>query len=181
MTSDRSEELSRRAAATRFRLAHQALTDGLSRLLGASAGTAISDRERAASIAAEFWAGLHAAEPNDWAFVAREWSDGERDRISDVLHRLNAYLGPRSVWLSSGAREPQALALTSDLVLDNPFGFAALADSEVRLLDQETGAGMWLGRHTHTGLSATRFTWELNVWGEPWLSAATRTFREAAG
>jgi hypothetical protein len=96
------------------------------------------------------------------------------------VHRVGAYVGARPAWLVVPGREPQAVALTSDVVLDNPLGFAALADFELVLLDQRVPAGLWLGRHTHVpGPGLTRYSWELEVWGaEPWLSAATRALRE---
>jgi hypothetical protein len=76
-------------------------------------------------------------------------------------------------------REPQAAAVTVDAVLDNPLGFAALAeDYELVLSDAALPAGLWLGRHAHAPPTPPRYTWELEVWGtEPWLSAATRALR----
>jgi hypothetical protein len=66
----------------------------------------------------------------------------------------------------------------SEAVLDNPVGFAAAADHELRLLDQELPAGLLLDRRSHVhGPDVVRYTWELEVWGEPWLSAATRALR----
>jgi len=68
--------------------------------------------------------------------------------------------------------------LQVDAVLDNPLGFASLGEHEVRLLDHSVPAGLWLRRHSrHFGLGPARHTWQLEVWGEPWLSAATRALR----
>jgi hypothetical protein len=68
--------------------------------------------------------------------------------------------------------------LGSDAVLDNPLGFAAAGIGALRLLDRELPAGLWLVRRSHHyGPSTIRYRWELDVWGEPWLSAATRALR----
>jgi hypothetical protein len=65
-------------------------------------------------------------------------------------------------------------------VLDNPLGFATLAGHELLLLDRELPAGLWLWRRVHDDGAARGVTvaWELELWGEPWLSAATRAIRE---
>jgi hypothetical protein len=96
--------------------------------------------------------------------------------VSAVLHRAAALLGARACWWIVPGREPQAVPLAADAVLDNPFGFAALAEgAELVLLDRELPAGLWLGPPTEAGAPG----WELEAWGsEPWLSAATRAVRE---
>ena len=73
--------------------------------------------------------------------------------------------------------ERQAVPLESDAALDNPLGFASLAGHELWLLDREP-AGLSLVRHSHrVGPNAVRGMWELEVWGEPWLSVATCALR----
>lgn len=179
--TDRSEEMARRTADARFRVGRNAVSSALQRLLGDVAARPIEDRDRAAALTAEFWSSLRAAEPHDWEFIVHEWPTDDREAVSALLHRFSAHLGSRPVWLTLGAREPQAVAIASDSTLDNPIGFAALSDNELRLLDRDTAAGLWLGQHSHHGSSSTSFTWELNVWGEPWVTAAHATFRDAAG
>jgi hypothetical protein len=106
----------------------------------------------------------------------RSWPEGRRASIAAVLHHMGEMLGARALWLVIPGRPAQAVALDAETVLDNPFGFAALAEgAELVLLDRELPAGLWLGPPTEAGAPG----WELEAWGsEPWLSAATRAVRE---
>jgi hypothetical protein len=169
--------------ATHFLARRAELADGLARLLGprAAASVTLADAGPAAAVAAELRASHGDAEPHDWALVRHAWPAHEATVCADALHRLARNLGPRPVWLvGMSAHAPaQAAALDSEAVLDNPFGFAALAATddaagtdaaELRLLDRDVAAGLWLTRDAARG-------WELAVWGEPWLSATTRALR----
>jgi hypothetical protein len=186
MTSVRSDDITRRASDNRFRRGREALALELRRLLGERAAPEpLADPDAAAAIASDARAGHRAAEEREWARVRREWPADSREAVADLVHAVSDAVGPRPVWLVVPDREPQAVALTSDVVLDNPLGFAALSGSvlgsvELVVLDREVPAGLWLGRHVHVfGPDETRFTWELEVWGaEPWLSSATRALRE---
>jgi hypothetical protein len=179
--SDRSEEIARQAAATRFGLRRAELAADLSRLLGRHVRAEPSaDPAEGARLTAEFLAGRGAAAPNEWAIVSRHWGGDEADTLTATLHRLSYNLGSRPAWLLTADREPQAVLLQSDAVLDNPLGFAAVATDEVRLLDRDVTAGLWLLRHSHHFRAVAGYTWELNVWGEPWLSATTRALRRLA-
>jgi len=175
-----SDDSVRRASDARFRSRRAELTDALRALLGPRAGAEpIADADRAAALAAEARAGHREAGRQEWTVVRREWPRDDRARVVDLLHALGAYVGARAVWLIVPGREPQAVPLPSDAVLDNPAGFAALGDAELILLDASVPAGLWLGRHSHAGAATTAYSWELEVWGaEPWLSAATRALRE---
>lgn len=169
----------------RFRARRAEVAEGLARLLGPRDAVApLDDPAAVATVEAELLASHREAEPNDWALVRREWRAEAVADCADTLHRLAANLGPRAVWLVVPGREPQAVPISSDLVLDNPLGFAALvesADAELRLLDREVAAGLWLVRQgTYVG-AVVAHSWELDVWGEPWLSAATRALRGVGG
>ena len=85
----------------------------------------------------------------------------------DACHRLARNLGVRDAWLMAGDRTAQAETLRSDTVLDNPMGFAAVAGHQLRLLDSQVTAGLWLARLSHHFGAEVRFTWELDVFGEP--------------
>jgi hypothetical protein len=181
--SGREDELARRGEAERFRLRRAEVAEGLTALLGPRAGvTPLADAAAAAAVESEFAASHEAAEPNEWALVRREWPARDTEALSDTLHRLARNLGARPVWLVVPGRVPQGAVLTSDAVLDNPFGFAALAEGqapELRLLDREVAAGLWLVREGHRMGTVVVQEWSLDVWGEPWLSAATRSLRGA--
>jgi hypothetical protein len=182
--TDRSDDITRRASDNRFRRDREALNEALAGLLGARlAIEALSDADRAAAIAAEATAGHRAAEDHGWALVRHASPTDDRAALVALLHAIERRLESRAVWLVVPGREPQVVPLTSDVVLDNPLGFAALADFELVLLDQQVPAGLWVGRHVHdAGAGAVAHSWELEVWGaEPWLSAATRALREQGG
>ena len=167
----------RRASDRRFARQRADLTAALRGLLGVrEAVLPLSDADRAAALAAEARTAQRQGASHDWAMVRHRWPDRERAALADVLHALSALLGARASWLIVPGREPQAVALSSDDVLDNPFGFAALAgDPELVLLDRQLPAGLWLGPPANRADDG----WELEVWGsEPWLSAATRAIRE---
>ena len=176
---DRSDEIARRASRNRFRQRRAALAGELARLLGPrEAAEPVDDSERAAALSAAFVRDHAAAEAHEWARVARWWGADEAGDLADTLHRISRHVGPRAVWLLLREREPQAVGIASDAVLDNPLGFAALTGHELRLLDQDVPAGVWLLRHSYHSPGDTRYRWELEVWGaEPWLSAATRALR----
>jgi hypothetical protein len=169
----------RRASDRRFARARAELAERLRALLGPQAPEPLADADRAAALAAEARAGHRAAGERPWALVRHAWPDDHRAGVVHVVHALSALAGPRAAWLIVPGREPQAAAVASDAVLDNPLGFAALAeDGELVVLDAELPAGVWLGRPPLTPPAPRR--WELEVWGaEPWLSAATRALREA--
>ena len=180
MEIDRQAEMARQAvAAHRFGLQRAEFAADLRRLLGAGAALEpLGDRGRAAALSAELAASLRAAEQYDWGVVTREWAGVEADAMTETLHRLAGNLGARAVWMLTSHEEPQAVELASDAVLDNPLGFAAAGVGALRLLDRELPAGLWLVRRSHHyGPSTIRHRWELDVWGEPWLSAATRALR----
>jgi hypothetical protein len=141
----------------------------------------VDDADRAAAIAAEARAAHRAAEAQGWAVVRRAWRDDEHAAVAATVHAVSTHVGPRAAWLVVPGREPQAVAVTSDAVLDNPLGFAALAEHELLLVDEVLPAGLWLARRPPRA-DATGGGWELEVWGtEPWLSAATRALREQGG
>jgi len=175
---DRPEEIARRTAADRFRLRREALAEDLVRLLGRRGRVEPSaDLDEGARLTAEFLAGRGAAEPNEWAIVSRHWGADETDALTTILHRLSRNLGARAVWLLTSDHEPHAVPLQVDSALDNPLGFAGLSGHELRLLDRDVPAGLWLRRHTNHFGPAARYSWQLEVWGEPWLSATTRALR----
>jgi hypothetical protein len=171
------DKLSARLAANRFRLERDALMAQLSRLLGRATSTPLDDAPHASALLAEFREAHAVAEPNDWAFIRHEWPmDAEAD-VAKRCHLLGRNLGVRTVWLLVGDHTPQAVTLRSDIVLDNPLGFAGIADHQLCLFDGEVTAGLWLARHSHHFGAEVQFTWELDVFGEPWLSAAARALR----
>jgi hypothetical protein len=173
----------RRASDDRFRRRRAALTEALGALLGPRAAPEpLADADRAAALASEARAGYQEAEGRGWALVRRVWPRDDRAAVAEVMDAMRAALGERAVWLIVPGREPQAVPTTSDAVLDNPLGFAALAEGEFTLLDERLPAGLTLVRHPHASGSATAYSWELEAWGaEPWLSAATRALRERGG
>lgn|GEM_PF-5176856 len=177
--TERSDDLTRRASDDRFRRGREALAAALRALLGAGAPAPLSDADRAAALAAEARAAHRAAADRPWALVRHEWAADDREAVSAVVQAVGALVATRPAWLIVPGREPQAAAVTVDVVLDNPLGFAALAeDYELVLSDAALPAGLWLGRHAHAPPPPPRYTWELEVWGaEPWLSAATRALR----
>jgi hypothetical protein len=179
--TDRADENARRASDARFLRRRSVVVESLGALLGPHARDVapLADADQAAALAAEARASHRAAEPHAWALARRAWSRDERAAVVELLHAINARLGARASWLVLPGWEPQAVALSSDVVLDNPLGFAAAAGFEMMLLDREVPAGMWLLRHSHAGPDGgTAFSWDLEVWGEPWLSATTRALRE---
>ena len=155
----------------------------LPRLLGRAAPEPMGAAARAAALAAEWHASRAAALPDEWAIVARMWESADEVAMVDTLHRLSRNVAAasggagRPTWILWTESEAHAAALASDAVLDNPLGFAAMADGELRLLDQAVPGGLWLRRHGRLHDDGVTFTWELEVWGEPWLSATTRAFR----
>jgi hypothetical protein len=179
--TERSGDIARRASDNRFRRGREALTEALRSLLGPGAPEPVADAGRAAALAGAARAGHRAAAEHAWALVRHEWRTDDRNGVASLVHALGALLGARPAWLVVPGREPQAVAVASDAVLDNPLGFAALAQGgELVLLNGCVPAGLWLGRHTHIhpAPAPVRYTWELEVWGaEPWLSAATRAVR----
>jgi hypothetical protein len=181
--AERSEDPAadaRRASDERFRRGRQELVVALRSLLGPrGAPEPLDDADRAAAVAAEARAGHRAAGEHAWAVVRHAWGEDGRAGAAAVLQGLGALVGSRPVWLVVPGREPQAVEVDSDVVLDNPIGFAGLAEGgELVLLDRQLPAGVWLGRHAGAAPGAPA-GWELEVWGaEPWLSAATRALRE---
>jgi hypothetical protein len=174
-----SADEARRASDARFQQRREELVEALRSLLGTHAAAApLPDADRAAALAAEARASHRTAGEHEWGVARREWTRDDRGAVVALLHIVRAHLGPRPVWLIVPGREPQAVVADSDAVLDNPLGFAALADFELVLLDQQLPAGLWLLRHSHGHPDATTHGWELEVWGEPWLSATTRAMRE---
>ena len=117
-------------------------------LLGAHAIIVpVEDVAAAASLYAEYRAGERDAEGRDWALVRHAWPLEDVDEAVEALHRLSNNLGSRDVWLILPDREPQACALTADMVLDNPLGFAALARNELALMDRAVPAGLSFQRY----------------------------------
>jgi hypothetical protein len=176
---DGSDEIARRASVNRFRERRAALAGDLARLLGPRAAVdPVADAGRAAALLGEFDRAYDAAQAHEWARVSRWWGADEAVGLADTLHRLARNLGSRDAWLLLQGPEPQAVALTSDVALDNPLGFAALGDHELRILDRHVPAGVWLLRHAYHSPADVQYRWELEVWGaEPWLSATTRALR----
>ena len=178
--ADRPDDIARRASDNRFRRGRADLGEALATLLGArDAPEPVADADRAAALAAEARSAYRAAESQDWSVVRAEWRSDDRVAVTDLLHAIAAAVGPRPVWLVVPGREPQAVPLTADVVLDNPLGFAALGDHEFTLLDHSVPGGLTLTRHARGSGAETSYTWEAEAWGtEPWLSAATRALRE---
>lgn len=182
--TDRSDEIARRASNDRFRRAREALVEALRALVGPHAAVEpLTDADRAAALAAEAAAAYRAAQGEGWSIVHREWQSDDRAAVTDLLHVLSAALGARPVWFILPGREPQVVPMSSDLVLDNPLGFAALGDHEFTLLDQVLPAGFTLTRRSyHRGPARTAYAWEVEAWGaDPWLSVTTRALREQQG
>lgn len=169
----------RRASDARFRARRAELSDALAALLGPhDASAPVADADHAAALAAEARAAYRAAEQEGWALVRHEWPREAVGAVVALLHAVNERVEARPVWLVVPGREPQAISLPSDAVLDNPMGFAALADFELVLLDHGVPGGITLTGHAHVLGSATD-AWELEAWGaEPWLSAVTRAVRD---
>ena len=175
-----TDDLRARLAAERLRRRRDSVDEEIARLVGPrSPVRLLDDTARAASLHAEFLASFRAAEGQEWACVAQEWPGADVVALVDTVHRLARNLRARGVWLLLGHQEQELAApVDSDAVLDNPLGFAALGDHELRLLDRDVTAGLWLARHSvHIGTAPVEYTWALEVWGEPWLSATTRALR----
>jgi hypothetical protein len=162
----------------RFRQEQSALAAALRALLGQAVDTLeFVGQERAEEIDAEFLQS-RAVEEYGSNVVQQVWPEGAIEAATEVIHRVSRNVGTRPVWLIVPLSEAQAVAMPNDFALDNPLGFAALADSELRLLDRELPAGLWFLRHSHDAeTNHVDYTWELSVWGEPWASAATRALR----
>lgn len=176
MSSERDDFA--RASAQRFLAARASFATWLRSLLGAHAIIVpVEDVAAAASLYAEYRAGERDAEGRDWALARHAWPLEDVDEAVDALHRLSNNLGSRDVWLIIPDREPQACALMADMVLDNPLGFAALARNELALMDRAVPAGLSFQRYDLSTEYGAEHEWELVVWGEPWLSAATRALR----
>jgi hypothetical protein len=176
---DHSHDEPLRASDARFRRRREALRDDLVALLGSRVRVEpIADGDRAAALAAEAVDAQRAASRESWAVVRQAWTGDARDALVTLLHSLSERVSERAVWLIVPGREPQVVPLTSDVVLDNPLGFAAIGDDELVVLDQQVPAGLTLTHLRHAG-GASAERWDLEVWGaEPWLSAATRALRE---
>ena len=176
--TEQDSELILRIRANRFRHEQSGLAAALGTLLG-SAAEALDfvTLDRADQLFAEFQYSYNDAKRLDTA-VGRTWPQEDIEHAVNSIHALIEPVGARLVWLIVKLTEPQAIAVPGEVVLDNPLGFAALADREVRLLDRELPAGLWLLRHSHHyGPTHTEYSWELAVWGEPWASATTRALR----
>jgi len=175
----RENEIRQRVAAQKFRTRNAEFVAELKSLLGSRSNwLSTADAEEASRLAKEFKAGYESAEPHDWALVKAVWDGAKTPALVEALNKLSNHLGNREVWLLDLREEWQAVALDSEQVLDNPVGFAAVCDQQVALLDRDVPAGLWLVRHSYHFRKSTRYEWELEVWGEPWLSAATRTLRD---
>ena len=175
MTVEHFDDIRARLAAERFRRRRDVAHEDLARLVGPRPSVVlVEDAARATALQVEFLASHRAAEGQEWACVAQEWPAADLVALADTVHRLARNLRPRAVWLLLAGQDPQAAVIDSDTVLDNPLGFAALAGHEVRLLDRDVPAGLWLTRHEDGPAGET---WALEVWGEPWLSATTRALR----
>ena len=177
---ERSDEIQRRAAALRAKRKRAELNRDLHRLLGPTASAdLVVEGPEAASALSEFRSNYEAVEGVPSLLMHREWQDDEQQEIADLLHRLSTNLGPRPCWLLLSAPNPLRLSVNLDDVLDNPFGFAALESHQLRLVDRKLPAALWLTRHSYHGPSDVTYAWELEVWGEPWWSAANRALGDA--
>ncbi|HKW46426.1 MAG TPA: hypothetical protein VJN70_03245 [Gemmatimonadaceae bacterium] len=176
--TEQNAELKQRLRANRFRHEQAGLAAALEALIGTAGGPLeFVTLERADALAAEYLLSHRSAADLN-ATVEATWPQDEIERAVNFIHGLIEHVGARPTWLVVQLTEPQAVALTSEIVLDNPLGFASLADTELRLLDRELPAGLWLRRHSHHyGPMLTDYAWELTLWGEPWASAATRALR----
>jgi hypothetical protein len=177
MTEQNAESI-QRLRANRLRHEQSGLAASLEGLLGTASGALeFVTLDRADALAAEYQLSQQSAAELD-ATVEATWPQDEIERAVNFIHALIEQVGARPAWLIIQLTEPQAIALTSEVVLDNPLGFATLADNEVRLLDRELPAGLSFIRHSHDhGPMLTEYIWELTTWGEPWASAATRALR----
>jgi hypothetical protein len=177
--ADRPDDEPRRASDERFRARRSELRGGLVALLGPhTRAEPVPDPDRAAAVAAEAAAAQRAAAEQSWAVVRQAWTGEARDALVALLHVVSASVGERPVWLILPGREPQVVPLTSEVVLDNPLGFAALGGDELVMLDQAVPGGVTLIR-VRRAAGAAEESWDLEVWGaEPWLSAATRALRQ---
>jgi hypothetical protein len=173
------DDLAARLSALRFGRRRDELAGWLRALLGPRADAVpVQELARAAALHTEYRACERASEGQDWALARATWALADIDEAIETLHRLSNNLGVRASWLIVPEREPQACLLMSDVVLDNPLGFALLAEHELALMDQSVPAGLSFLRHSHqNGDGAVEYEWELVVWGEPWLSATTRALR----
>jgi hypothetical protein len=175
----RENEIRQRVVAQKFRTRNEEFVGELKSLLGSRSNPlSTADAEEASRLAKEFKAGYESAVPHDWALVKVVWGDAKTPDLVDALNKLSNHLGNREVWLLDLREERQAVALDSEEVLDNPVGFAAVCDQQVALLDRDVPGGFWLVRHSYHVGRAITYEWELEIWGEPWLSAATRTLRD---
>lgn len=176
--TEQNAELHQRLRAERFRHEQSGLAAALEALLGRASGTLeFVPLDQADALAAEYQLSHRSAADLN-AAVEATWPQDEIERAVNCIHALIESVGSRPAWLIVQLTEPQALSLATEVVLDNPLGFASLADTELRLLDLEVPAGLWFVRHSHQyGPLLTDYTWELIVWGEPWASAATRALR----
>lgn len=177
--SEPAADLTARARADAFRHEQAGLAAALRGLLGQAADSlTFLDLEGAGALSAELLASHRAADEYGGSVVERTWPEAEIQLAVDAIHRVARNVGPRPVWFVVPLTAPQCVAVPNDVILDNPLGFAALADRELRLMDQELPAGLWLRRHTRDDATGhADYTWELSVWGEPWASAATRALR----
>ena len=175
----RKGELEDRITAQRLRSRNAEFVAGLKGLLGSRPSTVrTANAAEATRLAKEFKAGYESAEPHDWALIKFAWKGADSRDLVEWLHRLSNHLGNRDVWLLDVAEAAQAASIGSEQVLDNPLGFASILDQQVALLDQQVPAGFWLVRHSYHVGESTTYEWELEVWGEPWLSAMTHALRQ---
>lgn len=176
--TEQNAELIQRIRANRFRHEQSGLAASLEGLLGTASGALeFVTLDRADALAAEYQLSQRSAADLN-ATVETTWPQDEIEPAVNFIHALIEHIGARPAWLIVQLTEPQAIALTSEVVLDNPLGFATLGDNEVRLLDRELPAGLAFIRHSHQQESMlTEYTWDLTMWGEPWASAATRALR----
>lgn len=174
-----SDDDPRRASDARFRERRAEVTEGLHRLLGRHTDVApVADADAAAAIAAEALAAHREARDQGWAVVSAAWPAQARGAVVSLLHVVRSLVGARLAWLVLPGREPQAVPVDAEAMLDNPLGFVSLAGGELMVLDREVPGGLWLAGPA-AGAHGVANEWQLEVWGaEPWLSAATRALRE---
>src|SRR5689334_1839065 len=161
---EHSESFAHRLAAQRFRNRRREFALALAGLLGEGAPAPLGDPDRAAALSAEYRASYDVAAPSEWALVRREWPAIEVTELVDAVHRLARNVGRRPVWVLCLGEDAQAAASDSDVVLDNPLGFAAVTGHQLALLDVEVPAGVSLARHSHHVGPRVSFRWELEVW-----------------
>jgi hypothetical protein len=165
---NRQEELQRRVEAQRFRNRRRALSEALAELIGGDAPEPLGDPEEVDRLCAAIHASYGVAQESD-AIVRRSWRAEEADDLRAAFERLARGLGRRPVWVLDLGWVPQAFASDSDTVLAAPLGFADASGYHLAILDAVAPAGLSLARHSHHyGPRVTRFTWELECWGEPW-------------